>query len=127
MIANRSAMFSRPQKHVSLQSRPYKRRNVCVLPQSQDQDHRSVVTRCNGGAHTHYTREKVVAAVLSGEMRWLDRFHNTATFTLVASGTWQKTQSGLPETGPVATMQMRVGLKGRYVPVSQREPDLVLA
>lgn len=121
MIANRSAMFTRPQKHVSLQARPYEQRNVCVLPQSQDQDHRNVVARCNGGGHTHFTRARVVAAVASGEMRWLDRHHNTATFTLVASGTWQKTQSG-----PVHTMQMRTGLKGRYVPVAQREPELVL-
>jgi hypothetical protein len=71
---------------------------------------------------SYYTRGKVVDAVSRGEMRWVDRFHNAATFTETASGTWQKTQSG-----PVCTMQLRVGFKGRHVPAGQREPELVLA
>jgi hypothetical protein len=71
---------------------------------------------------TFYTRGKVVDAVARGEMRWVDRFHNAATYTENASGTWQKTQSG-----PVHTMQLKVGFKGRHVPAGQREPELVLA
>jgi hypothetical protein len=85
-------------------------------------DHRNVVTKCQGGAHTHFTRAKVVDAVARGEMRWMDKHHNTATYTVVAAGTWQKTQSG-----PVATMQLKVGNRGRYVPVTQREPQMELA
>ena len=119
VIAKPSAMFTRPQVHVSLTAKPYERRNVCVLPASHGQDHWAVVTRCTGGLHTHFTRAKVVAAVASGEMRWLDRFHNSATFTVVAAGTWQKTPSG-----PVHTMQMKVGMKGRHVPSTQREPEM---
>lgn len=122
MIANRSAMFTRPQQHISLQSRPYERRCVLVMPATEAEKYGAgaVVPTTEGGKY--YTRARVVAAVALGEMRWVDKFHNAATFTVVAAGTWQKTRSG-----PVATMQMCVGLKGRYVPVSQREPELVLA
>lgn len=123
MIARPSAKFARPRVHVSLIARPYERRNVCVLPSSQAQhDHRSVVSSCSGGNHTHFTRAKVVDAVGRGEMRWCDKFHNAATYTEAASGEWQKTRSG-----PVCTMQLKVGAKGRYVPATQREPELVLA
>lgn len=122
MIANPSAKFTRPQTHVSLIAKPYERRSVCVLPSSEQRDHRNVVMRCSGGNHTHNTRSKVVEAVERGEMCWLDRHHNTATYTSLAAGTWQKQHSG-----PVATMQLIVGAKGRYVPVMQREPELVLA
>jgi hypothetical protein len=69
-----------------------------------------------------FTRAKVTDAVVRGEMRWVDRFHNAATYTETASGTWQKTRSG-----PVCTMQLKVGFKGRHVPAGQREPELVLA
>lgn len=122
MIANRSAMFTRPQVHVSLQQpKRYQARCVMILSASEAEKYGpgSMVPESESG--TYYTRARVEAAVLNGEMRWVDRFHNAAAFTEAACGTWQKTQSG-----PVHTMQMRTGLKGRYVPVAQREPELVL-
>lgn len=98
-------------------AKPYERRNVCVLPSSSQTDHRAnVVSRCTGGNHTHFTRAKVVDAVSRGEMRWLDRHHNTAAFTEQSAGEWQKTRSG-----PVATMQLKRGAKGRHIPAAQRE------
>lgn len=93
MIANPSAQFRRPKKHVSLQAKvlPYERRNICVLPASiaAGRDRRfNVVTKCQGGNHTHFTRAKVVQAVMDGEMEWLDKFKNTAGFTESAAKTW---------------------------------------
>lgn len=87
-----------------------------MLPKSQCDlmDHRNVAMRCGGGNHVHYTRSRVQAMVDSGEMRWVDRHHNVATFVLAE--TWQKTRSGA-----VHTMQLITGLKGRRVPVGQRE------
>jgi hypothetical protein len=118
MPANPAAMFSRPRVHVSLLARPYERRCVLVIPSSDAAafDPRNPVD--NG---TFFTRGKVADAVARGEMRWCDKFHNTATYTDTAAGTWQKTRSG-----PVCTMQLKVGLKGRHVPAGQREPELVL-
>lgn len=121
MIANRAAMFTRAQRHVSLQAKPYERRCVLILPASEAEKYGPGAIVPPAEAGTYYTRARVAAAVASGEMRWVDRFHNAAAFTEAACGTWQKTQSG-----PVHTMQMRTGLKGRYIPVSQREPELVL-
>jgi hypothetical protein len=80
--------------------------------------------------HTHYAQHTVAEKKATGEMAFLDpetgeqtkRFTTLATFTEQAAGTWQKTQSG-----PVCTMQLRVGFKGRHVPAGQREPELVLA
>jgi hypothetical protein len=50
------------------------------------------------------------------------RATNLATYAEKACGEWQKTRSG-----PVCTMQLKQGAKGRYVPATQREPELVLA
>jgi hypothetical protein len=123
MIARPSAKFARPRVHVSLITKPYERRTVCVLPASQGISGRIGHAQCMGKCgHTKLTRSKVVDAVSRKEMQWVDRFHNKAAYTPVAAGTWQKTQSG-----PVCTMQLKVGFKGRHVPAGQREPELVLA
>lgn len=122
MLANPSAKFARSRVHVSLIAKPYERRSVCVLPASQGISGRISHAPCMGKCgHTKLTRTKVVDAVLHGEMQWADRFHNKAAYTSNASGTWQKTRSG-----PVCTMQLKVGFKGRHVPAGQREPELVL-
>lgn len=123
MLANPSAKFKRPCVHVTLAAKPYERRSICILPARQADGviHSGMSARCSGGGHAHYTRSRVVEAVERGEMRWLDRFHNVATFTMAAAGTWQKQRSG-----PVATMQLVVGAKGRYVPVIQRDPEYVI-
>jgi hypothetical protein len=69
-------------------------------------------------------------------MTWIDPFNglptkratNLATYVADteksrgSAGTWQKTQSG-----PVCTMQLKQGFKGRHIPAGQREPELVLA
>ncbi len=96
---------------------PYGRRNVCVLPKglADLMDQRGVMTKCSAGKHRHYTRSVVTAAVGRGEMRWVDRHHNVATYTSEAAGTWQKARSG-----HVSAMQLRSGAPGRYVPASQR-------
>lgn len=129
MPSKLSRMFTRPRIHSSLIARPYDARNICVLSAAHSA-HASRLTgsRCTGNTHTHFTRAKVAELVARGEMRWLDyagntslRQTNTAAYTEVAASTWQKTPSG-----PVATMQMKVGEKGRYVPVRQREEALVL-
>jgi len=124
MLAKPSAKFKRPCIHVTLAHKPYERRSVAIVPMSeaaQMNPREEPTLRNEGRGYSYWTRSRVVEAVRRGEMRWLDRFHNMATFTTAAGGTWQKTQSG-----PVATMQMRVGAKGRYVPVAQREPELNL-
>jgi hypothetical protein len=123
MIASPSAKFSSPRVHVSLRAKPYERRSVCVLAMSQAKrlNPKDTVVRCCGGTHTHFTRAKVVEAVAREEMMWLDRFHNTACFTPLSTGTWQKTRSG-----PVCTMQLVEGARGRYVPARQRKPEFVL-
>ena len=115
MLANPAARFTHPRAQVLI-ARPYERRSVCVLPQQAAQlmEQRGVIMRCQGGTHTHFTREKVLDAVSRGEMRFIDRHHNTACYTKEAAGTWQKTRSG-----PVCTMQMIVGEKGRHVPANQ--------
>jgi hypothetical protein len=123
MLANPSAKFARPRVHVSLTAKPYERRSVCVLPASQGISGRIGHTQCMGNCgHTKLTRSKVVDAVSRFEMQWADRFHNKAVYTPASASTWQKTQSG-----PVHTMQLKVGFKGRHVPAGQREPELVLA
>jgi hypothetical protein len=121
-LANPSAKFDRLPA-LALRNRPYERRTICVIPASMGGgDHRAVVmTKCGGGHHTHFTRQKVVDAVARGEMQWCDRHHNTAMFTVQAAGTWQKSQSGA-----VATMQLVVGARGRYVPFAHRESEMVL-
>lgn len=123
MIARPSAKFARPRVHVSLMAKPYERRTVCVLPASQGVSGRISNAQCMGSCgHTKLTRSKVVDAVVRGDMQFVDRFHNKAVYTPASGGTWQKTQSG-----PVCTMQLKVGFKGRHVPAGQREPELVLA
>lgn len=131
MIARPSAKFARPRVHISLIARPYERRSVCVLPASQARnDHRTFVGKCDGGNHTHFTRDRVIELVARWEMTFLDprtgtptaRHTNLATYTDKAAGTWQKTRSG-----PVHAMQLKVGLKGRHVPAGQREPEMVMA
>jgi hypothetical protein len=129
MIARPSAKFARPRVHVSLISRPYEGRNVCVISERQVRDHRGLNSGRDCKNHTHYTVAKVKEDVAQGEMTFLDRNGNptpaqtrVATFTSNAARTWQKTQSG-----PVHAMQLKVGLKGRHVPAGQREPELVLA
>jgi hypothetical protein len=119
MLANPSAKFARPRVHVSQRERvrPYEKRCVLVIPSS---DAASFDPKLPVEGN-FFTRGKVVDAVVRGEMRWIDRFHNAATYTETASGTWQKTRSG-----PVCTMQLKVGFKGRHVPAGQREPELVL-
>ena len=117
MLANRAARFTQPRAQV-LTAKPYERRSVCVLPQDAAQafEGRGVVMRCSGGCHTHLTRAVVEDKVARGEMRFLDRHHNAACYTDDASKTWQKTRSG-----PVCTMQMIVGEKGRHVPATQED------
>lgn len=121
MLAKPSAKFKRPCVHVTLAAKPYEHRSVAIVPMSEAASfhpREEPRLRNEGRGYSYWTRSRVVEAVRTGEMRWLDRFHNMATFTTAAAGTWQKTQSG-----PVATMQMRVGAKGRYIPVAQREPE----
>jgi hypothetical protein len=118
MLANPSAKFARPRVHVSLIARPYEKRCVLVIASSDAATFDP--QQANDGSY--HTRAKVTDAVVRGEMRWCDKFHNTATYTETAAGTWQKTQSG-----PVHTMQLKIGFKGRHVPAGQREPELVLA
>lgn len=118
MLANPARVFERTRIPVRVLAKPYERRVVCVLPSAQATvDRRTVVSSCSGACgHTKFTRTKVNAAVERGEMRFLDRHGNMAAFTVVAAGTWQKTRSG-----PVCTMQMIVGQKGRHVPAQQRD------
>lgn len=117
-LANPARQFA----NVRFNTRPYERRSVCVMPASASNDHRNVAQACSGGNHTHFSRSRVVELVERGEMRWLDKFHNQATYTALAGGTWQKTASG-----GVHTMQMVQGMKGRHVPFAQREPELEVA
>jgi hypothetical protein len=120
MIARPAAKFARPRVHVSLTAKPYERRSVCVLPASHGISGRVSDVPCMGNCgHTKLTRSKVVDAVQRGEMQWADRFHNKAAYTPAAAGTWQKTRSG-----PVCTMQLKVGAKSRYVTATQRAPEL---
>jgi len=115
MIANPAARFYPKDRG----PKPYERRNVCVLPRSQADlvDHRAVMTKCSGGRHTHQTRTVIAALVKAGEMRWVDRHHNVATYATV--GTWQKTRSGA-----VHTMQLIQGQRGRHMPAGQRSSSL---
>lgn len=131
MLANPSAKFARPRVHVSLVARPYERRSVCVMTRTQVNRRTDIeeTRNCCGGNHTHFTRDRVIELVGRQEMVFLDRngnptarHTNLATYTEKSAGTWQKTQSG-----PVCTMQLKVGFKGRHVPAGQREPELVLA
>jgi hypothetical protein len=112
-LANPARVFNRPKPLIA---KPYERRTVCVLPA-----HQYSVMHC--GTHTHFSRTKVQDAIDRGEMVYLDpagkptgRRTNTAGFTDKAAGSWQKTQSG-----PVCTMQMIVGEKGRHIPAQQRD------
>ena len=99
------------------------RRSVCVLnPSTVSGDRKRFISQCNGKGHTHFTRERVVEAVARGEMVWVDRHCNAATFTQQSAGTWQKTQSG-----PVCTMQLVVGAKGRHIPADQYDRELAVA
>lgn len=118
-IANPAAKFNR--QHTHNQTRPltrsaFERRSVCVLPKSLCMmvDSRKTVLPCAGKKHKHFTRRAVEGQIASGEMRWVDRHHNVATY--VTSETWQKTPSG-----GVHTMQLVEGLKGRHIPATQRE------
>jgi hypothetical protein len=123
MIARPSAKFARSHMKASWTEMPYERRSVCVLP-TNSRDHLALAKKCNGRNHTHFTRSKVVDAVARKEMTWIDentglptnRATNLATFTKAACSTWQKTRSG-----PVCTMQLIAGARGRYVPATQRE------
>lgn len=106
--------------HAAAPARVLERRNVCVLSQLDgNQAERMMQTHCNGTSHTHLTRGAVLDGVATGRMRFVDRYKNMATYTTESAGSWQKCQSG-----PVATMQFKVGAKGRYVPMSQRDADL---
>lgn len=126
MLAKPSAKFTRPCVHVAtLARKSYEHRSVAIVPMAEAaalKQSDALRLRNEGRGYSYWTRSRVVALVERGEMRWVDRHRNGATFTGLAAGTWQKTQSG-----PVATMQLVVGAKGRYVPVMQREPELVLA
>lgn len=131
MIARPAAKFARPRVHVSLIARPYERRSVCVMTRTQVNRRTDLneTSGCCGGNHTHYTRDRVIDLVERHEMTFLDRkgnptarHTNLATYTEKSAGTWQKTRSG-----PVCTMQLKVGFKGRHVPAGQREAELVLA
>lgn len=127
MPANPAAMFSRPRVHSSLQNQAAKptheRRCVLVLPAEVAAfiDPKAKIDVVGGKGSRFFTRSVVTDAVGRGEMRWVDRHHNCATYLPKATGTWQKTRSG-----PVCTMQMVQGERGRYVPVGQREPELVV-
>lgn len=125
MLANPLAKFSRPRVHVAVLTRKaYEHRSVAIIPASEalGMDVRNVLAlRNEGRGYAYNTRSKVEDLVARGEMRWVDKHHNGATFTDKAAGTWQKTHSG-----PVATMQLKIGNKGRYVPVAQREACLAL-
>lgn len=118
-IATPAAKFVRPFASKAAQ---FERRNICVLPKTQCDlmIQRDTVMRCGGGNHVHYTRSRVAGLIASGEMRWVDRHRNVATW--VTGETWQKTRSG-----PVHTMQLISGLKGRAVPATQREAPLCIA
>lgn len=125
MLANPARIFARPRVPVTaLTARPYESRNVGILPVSMALrlSERTMLTAAQCGCKTYFTRAKVIAAVERGEMRWVDRYHNVATYTEPACGTWQKTRSG-----EVCTMQLKNGQKGRYVPLDQREPEMAAA
>jgi hypothetical protein len=121
MIASPSAKFARPRVHISLVAKPYERRSVLIVSASEacKVDPRNAASVYAGRGATFYTRTRVNVLVERKEMRWVDKFHNVATYTEVAAGQWQKTRSG-----PVCTMQLKVGAKGRYVPAQQREPEV---
>ena len=94
---------------------------VCIIPERQLRDHRRHWIHCKN--HTHYSVARVKNDVALGEMIFLDKNGNqtpaqtsVATFTSKAAGTWQKTRSG-----PVCTMQMIIGEKGRHVPLMQHD------
>lgn len=120
MLANPLAKFTRPRAHQSILTRKaYEHRSVAIISASDASvmDSSKVLALRNGGVgYTFWTRSRVDGYIACGEMRWVDKHHNGATFTEKAAGTWQKQRSG-----PVATMQLRVGNKGRYIPSGQRE------
>lgn len=118
MLADRQRMFTRVRVLPILNTRPYERKQVGILSSQAAASYSpgANVSPEACGCRTYFTRSRVVEAVSLGEMRWVDRYHNVATYTEVAAATWQKTKSGT-----VHTMQMVVGLKGRNVPATQRE------
>ena len=97
---------------VIFHSAPRENRNVRVISaaQAMGYDQRPGA----GGGARYFTRGVVAQAVARGEMRWVDKYHNTATYTVESASTWQKTRSG-----PVCTMQLIQGEKGRHVPANQ--------
>ena len=119
MLANPVAKFERrtPSQHVTQLRVPSGRRTVCIVSAAHAHaiETNGGAYRCAGKGHPHHTRKKVTELVARGEMHFCDRFHNAATYTTRAVGTWQKTRSGM-----VCTMQLKVGAPGRYVPASHR-------
>lgn len=125
MLANPLAKFARPRVRVTTLVRSaYERRVVCVVSADVAAHVRECGGnyRCNGSGHTHFTRSRITPLVFAGEMEYVDKHTNVAVYTPQAAGTWQKQRSG-----PVATMQLRVGRKGRYVPATQMEPAAEMA
>jgi hypothetical protein len=125
MLANPSAKFTRPRVHSStlahLKQKSYENRAVAIVSASEACGMRTsdaLQLRNGGKGYTFWTRSRVVDLVARGEMRWIDRHHNGATFTAEGAVTWQKTRSGT-----VHTMQMKSGLKGRHVPFGQLDPE----
>lgn len=120
MLANPSAKFERPRVHASILTRKaYEHRSVAIIYADE------AATMCasdvlrlqnEGRGYTYWTRSRVTALVDRGEMRWVDRHRNGATYTDKAAGQWQKTRSG-----PVCTMQLVIGAKGRHIPAGQRD------
>jgi hypothetical protein len=100
----------------------HERRRVLVIPASEagNADLRHGIPERIREDIVYRARATVVEAVSRGEMRWLDDSHDTATLAQEAPRTWQRARSG-----PVATMQLRQGAKGRYVPTSQRERVMI--
>lgn len=120
-IANPAGKFNLAKKGNTLFAKPaFERRNVCVLSTAEANmiDPRASRTKCTSRCHTHVSRSTVVNAVERGEMRWVDRHRNAAAPTDQSVATWQNTRSG-----PVHTMQMVAGLKGRPVPCYQLEKE----
>lgn len=74
----------------------YEARRICIVNPSDAfmlnrHDNKCV---CRPGEGRHYTRSKVDGLISAGEMRWVGKHRNVATF--VNPMTWQKTYQRTP-------------------------------